>query len=203
MLAVIDYGVGNLFSLSCALEALGVNFCITDDQNKLIKADRIILPGVGAFGDAIRQFRASGLEAPLAKAASQGKPILGICVGMQLLFEAGYEFGEHEGLGFIKGSIHSLRDDIPPELKIPHIGWNSLKIQKPDDPIFRYIKQNDYAYYVHSFYAKGCEKSVLACSQYGVEIPGVVKNKNVYGTQFHPEKSGEVGQGILKAFCEL
>ena len=203
MLAIIDYGVGNLFSLCGALAHMGIENTVTSDPADLEKAERIILPGVGAFGDSINQFRAHGLQDTLDRQVRLGKPLLGICVGMQLLFEKSYEFGTHEGLGYLNGSIDSLSDDIPAHYKVPHIGWNSLQFCKPDDPLLKYLRAGEYVYYVHSFYAKGCESSVVAGSDYSVFVPGIVRAGNVCGTQFHPEKSGETGQRLLKAFCEL
>ena len=202
MIAIIDYGVGNLFSLSGSLAHLNIESVVTRDSDVINKAERVILPGVGAFGDAMEKLREHALIPALDRQVQSGKPLLGICLGMQVLFERGFEYGTYEGLGYLKGSIHLLTPDIPANLKVPHIGWNSLHLVKPDDPLLTNTKEGDYVYYVHSFYAKGCEDSVVAGSAYGTFVPGIVHKGNVYGTQFHPEKSGSVGLGILKAFYE-
>ncbi len=207
MIAVIDYGVGNLFSLTASLKFLGAETAVTNRKEDIAKADRVILPGVGAFKDAIAKLKATGLVDTILAGTRQGKPLLGICLGMQLLFEKSCEYGEHEGLGLIKGEIASIETDLPAraggeKLKVPHIGWNSLKL-KGSDPLFRYIKEGDYVYYVHSFYGKNCLENTIATSNYDIEITGAVRSGSVYGTQFHPEKSGRVGLNILKAFMEL
>ncbi len=205
MIAIIDYGVGNLFSLRSSLESLGLETVVTADADVIRAADKIILPGVGAFGDAMQKLIATGLV-PVLKEEVQKKPLLGICLGMQLLFEKSYEYGEHAGLGFIKGSVCPLAPDLAyagaGELKIPQIGWNALEIVQ-QDPIFRYVNEEEYVYYVHSFYAKDCTESTLAVSEYAISVTGVVRSGNVYGTQFHPEKSGATGLRLLKAFAEL
>ncbi len=205
MIAIIDYGVGNLFSLRSSLEALGVETVVTADPAVIRAADKIILPGVGAFGDAMQKLTATGLV-PVLQEEVQKKPLLGICLGMQLLFEKSYEYGEHQGLGFVKGSVCPLEPDLAAagaaDLKIPQIGWNALEIVK-DDPFFRYVKEGEYVYYVHSFYAKDCAESTLAVSEYAIIVTGAVRAGNVYGTQFHPEKSGDTGLRLLKAFAEL
>ena len=203
MIAIIDYGVGNLFSLSGSLAHLGIASTVTRDPAIIDAAERVILPGVGAFGDAMKQLNEHALVPVLDRQVKSGKPLLGICLGMQVLFAHGYEYGEHEGLGYLKGSIHPLAPDIPSAMKVPHIGWNSLRFIKPDDPLLTNTREGDYVYYVHSFYAKGCEESIVAGSEYGTFIPGVVHTRNVYGTQFHPEKSGSAGLGMLKAFCSI
>jgi len=203
MIAIVDYGCGNLYSLQCSLNFLKLESQITSDPEVIKNADKIILPGVGAFGDAIKLLNNSGLAEVVKKEATKGKYILGICLGMQLLFDKSYEYGEHKGLGLIKGEVCPLSGYIKSNLKIPHMGWNSLNIKDLSDPIFKYVKQGDFVYYVHSFYAKNCEKSLLATSDYEVTVPGLVKSKNVYGAQFHPEKSGDVGLNLLKAFAEL
>ena len=203
MIAIVDYGCGNLYSLQCSLKLLNLESKITSDPEDIKSADKIILPGVGAFGDAVELLRKSGLDEVVKAEAAKGKYILGICLGMQLLFEKSFEYGEHSGLGLIKGEVCPLSNDIKSDLKIPHMGWNSLNIKNLSDPIFKYTKQGDYVYYVHSFYAKNCDESLLATSDYEVLVAGLVKNKNVYGAQFHPEKSGDVGLGLLKAFAEL
>ena len=203
MIAIVDYGCGNLFSLKSSLSFLGLDCKITGDADEIRSADKIILPGVGAFGDAVKKLRDTGLFDLLKECAAQGKYIFGICLGMQMLFEKSFEYGEHEGLGFIKGEICPFEGDIDAQLKIPHMGWNKLNIRSADDPIFKYIEQGDYMYFVHSFYGKNCDASVIADAEYGVSVPAVVKNGNVYGAQFHPEKSGEKGLALLKAFAEL
>ena len=201
MVAIVDYGVGNLFSLCSSLEYIGVSACVTSDADTIKKADKIILPGVGAFEDAARALNDSGLADVLREAAASGKEIMGICLGMQMLFERSFEYGEHKGLGLLSGDVVAMKGVIPEELKIPHIGWNALHIVK-DNKLFKYIKEGDCVYFVHSFYATDCEDSLLATSEYGKDITAVVGRGNVMGCQFHPEKSGEVGLKILKAFCE-
>ena len=203
MIAIVDYGVGNLFSLSSSLKALGLEAEITCDAEKLRAADRIILPGVGAFGDAKAKLDATGLVPVLLEEAEK-KPFLGICLGMQLLFDRSTEYGDHAGLGLVHGQVVDLREDLTDkELKVPHMGWNSLQTVK-DDPLFKYFKDGEYVYYVHSFYAKDCMESTLGTSEYGnVAVTGVVRSGRVYGTQFHPEKSGDAGLRLLKAFAEL
>ncbi|MBR5441885.1 MAG: imidazole glycerol phosphate synthase subunit HisH [Clostridia bacterium] len=202
MLAIIDYGVGNLFSLQCSLKKIGVDAVVTSDAQVIRDADRIILPGVGAFGDAINKLRSTGLVDTIKEEAEKGKPFLGICLGMQLLFEKGYEYGVHDGLGFLKGNVVPLEGKIPSELNVPHMGWNGLDF-KCDSPIFKYINEGDFVYFVHSFYATDCDDSVIATSEYGIPVTAAVGKGNIYGCQFHPEKSGDVGLNILKAFCEL
>ena len=199
MIAIVDYGVGNLFSLNCSLAAIGAETVVTDDPAVLAAADHILLPGVGAFGDAAQKLRATGLDQVLIRLAKAGKPLLGICLGMQLLFEKSYEYGEHDGLGLIPGSVVSMAGRIPSHYKIPHIGWNALHIQK-ESPLLSGIKQGDCVYFVHSFYADNCPDAVVATAEYGRELTAAVAHKNVYGCQFHPEKSGHVGLAILKAF---
>lgn len=203
MIAIVDYGVGNLFSLVSSLKALGLEAEITADPEKLRTADRIILPGVGAFGDAKAKLDATGLV-PVLQEEAKKKPFLGICLGMQLLFDRSYEYGAHDGLGFVPGQVVDLHDDLEDKtLKVPHMGWNSLQIVK-DDPLFKYFRDGEYVYYVHSFYAKDCMASTLGTSAYGnVAVTGVVRSGNVWGTQFHPEKSGDAGLRLLKAFSEL
>ena len=202
MIAVIDYGVGNLFSLSSSLSYLGLENEITRDPARLETAARIILPGVGAFADALRKLEETGLV-PVLKQQVQKKPLLGICLGMQLLFDKSYEYGEHAGLGFVPGEGCPLEPDLKdPALKVPQIGWNALHIVR-DDPLFRYIREGEYVYYVHSYYGRHCEASTLAVSDYSIPVTGVVRAGRVYGTQFHPEKSGDTGLRILKAFSEL
>lgn len=202
MIAIIDYGVGNLFSLRSSLEFLGLENRITNRKEDILAADRILLPGVGAFSDAIQKLRNTNLIDVIKEETEAGKPLLGICLGMQLLFDKSYEFGEHEGLGLMKGTILPLKPMVSNSLKVPHIGWNCLQ-KKKEHPLLKYTKDGDYVYYVHSFYATDCEESTLAFSEYQVDIPGVVACKNVCGTQFHPEKSGAAGLQLLRAFSEL
>ena len=203
MVAIIDYGVGNLFSLQCSLKKIGVEAVVTKDPQEIKNADRIILPGVGAFGDAAKKLRSSGLVELITEEAKNGKPFLGICLGMQLLFEKGFEYGEHEGLGFLKGNVIPLENKIPANLNIPHMGWNALDFVGEKSPIFKYINDGDFVYFVHSYYATGCDESVNATAEYGALLTASVESGNVYGCQFHPEKSGTVGLNILKAFCEM
>ncbi len=203
MVALIDYGVGNLFSLESSFAVLGEKAVATSDPELISAADRIILPGVGAFGDAAQKLRESGLEREIMKAVSDGRPIMGICLGMQLLFERSYEFGCHEGLGLIHGEIRPISERIPKELKIPHIGWNALHFVGLPSPLFKYVSEGEHVYFVHSFSGTGCEDSTVAETEYGAPLVAAVARDNVYGCQFHPEKSGRVGLGILKAFCEL
>lgn len=202
MIAIIDYGVGNLFSLSSSLKAVGAEAVITGDRELIKKADRLILPGVGAFGDAMEKLKADGLDALIKEETANGKPLLGICLGMQLLFEKSYEFGKHSGLGLIKGEVVPMAGRIPQSLKIPHIGWNALEL-KDNCPIFRDIENGDFVYFVHSFFADGCEESLTASTEYGIKITAAAANGNIFGCQFHPEKSGKTGLKILRAFCGL
>ena len=203
MIAIVDYGVGNLFSLASSVRSLGLEVTITREAADLRAADHILLPGVGAFADAMDKLTATGLV-PVLKEETQHIPLLGICLGMQLLFDKSYEFGEHEGLGLIPGQVCPLAEDLTdPALKIPHIGWNALDITRPDDPLFKYVQNGEYVYYVHSFYAKDCAASTLATSEYSIPVTGAVRQGLVYGTQFHPEKSGDTGLRLLKAFAEL
>ena len=203
MIAIIDYGVGNLFSLSSSLRHLGLETRITREARDLAAADRIILPGVGAFADAAAKLRDTGLVDTICGQAAAGKPLLGICLGMQLLFEKSYEYGEHQGLGLVPGVVAPLAEALPPGLKVPHIGWNRLDLLKKEDPLFRYSGQEYYVYYVHSYYATRCEANTLAVSEYGLPVPGAVRAGSVVGVQFHPEKSGEAGLRLLRAFSEL
>ena len=203
MLAIIDYGVGNLFSLRCSLEKIGADVVVTSDANLIKRADHLILPGVGAFADAAAKLRESGLTQVILDEAKAGKPLLGICLGMQLLFEKSMEYGEHDGLGLLKGSVVPMEGVIPASLPVPHIGWNGLHIQQKASPLFRYTKENDCVYFVHSYFATGCDGSVAATTEYGAELTAAVAKGNIFGCQFHPEKSGEVGLGILKAFLEV
>lgn len=215
MIAIIDYGVGNLFSLTASLNYLGAETRVTGRAEDLEAADRIILPGVGAFEDAIAKLRATGLVDTIMEQVDAGKPMLGICLGMQLLFDESHEYGVHKGLGLVRGTVASITEDLKAagktevttiagteERKVPHIGWNALSFRE-DEPLFRNIRQGDCVYYVHSFYGRDCAESTIATSEYGITITGAVRSGNVYGTQFHPEKSGRVGMGILRAFMDI
>lgn len=208
MIAVVDYGVGNLFSLSSSLAAVGLDAAsaviVTGEADVIRAADKIILPGVGAFADAAEKLRTSGLDRVVCEEAKKGKYLLGICLGMQLLFEKSYEFGEHTGLSLISGSVRPIAEVIPVELKIPHIGWNALRFHgERRHPLFQYIGNGDFVYFVHSYYATDCEDAVIATAEYGVPLTAAVAKDNILGCQFHPEKSGNVGLSILRAFCEL
>ena len=202
MIAVVDYGVGNLFSLQSSLKSLRQKAVVTSDPEMIRSAERIILPGVGAFGDAAEKLRLTGLDRIVLEQAEKGKPLLGICLGMQMLFEKSYEFGEHRGLGLLRGSVIPMKGTIPEGLKIPQMGWNSLMIKR-NHPLLQYVKEGDCVYFVHSYYATDCEESLLAACEYGKELAAAVAFENVMGCQFHPEKSGRVGLSILKAFCEV
>lgn len=201
MIAVIDYGVGNLFSLASSLDAIGAESIVTSAPEVIRRADRIILPGVGAFADAAEKLRTTGLDSVIKEEVANGKPIFGICLGMQLLFERSFEYGEHEGLGLLRGSVVPMENRIPTELKIPHIGWNALYIHR-DHPLLKYTKEGNCVYFVHSYYAVDCDESLISYAEYGEKITASVAYKNIAGTQFHPEKSGNVGLAMLKAFCE-
>ena len=207
MIAVIDYGVGNLFSLLSSLNYVGLDTKLTNNIEEIKNAERIILPGVGAFRDAIGNLEKYGLKEILINEAKNGKPFLGICLGMQMLFEKSYEYGEYEGLGLINGTVEEIKKYISENsnLKIPHMGWNSLIINErfKDDKILKDVDNNEYVYYVHSYFAKTDTKNIVAYSEYGTKIPGIVKNENVYGMQFHPEKSGDTGLKLLKNWGEL
>ena len=203
MIAIIDYGVGNLFSLKSSLAMIGAQAIVTGDADVLRSADRLILPGVGAFGDARQKLAQTGLDAALCAEAARGKPVLGICLGMQMLFDRSLEYGEHKGLGLIPGEVVPMAGRLPEGLKIPHIGWNALAIRKPDHLLMEYTESGDCVYFVHSFYAADCADSVIATAEYGIDVTAAVAKGNVMGCQFHPEKSGTVGLGILKAFCEM
>jgi len=200
-IAIIDYGVGNLFSLRSSFEAIGKAACVTNDPELIRAADRLVLPGVGAFGDAADKLRRTGLDVLIKEQAASGKPLLGICLGMQLLFDRSFEFGEHEGLGLVPGEVRPIAEVIPQSLKIPHIGWNPLHLHG-SSPLFKYISQDDCVYFVHSYYGAGCGPYTIATAEYGAELTAAVQNENVFGCQFHPEKSGRVGLNILRAFCE-
>lgn len=202
MTVIIDYGVGNLFSLKSSFGAIGEPVSVSSDKDGILNAERIVLPGVGAFGDAAEKLKSTGLDTVLKKAAANGTPILGVCLGMQLLFDKSYEYGDFDGLGLISGEIRPIADYIPKDLKIPHIGWNKLRlIQK--HPLLKYATEDDYAYFVHSYCAVNCKESIIADTEYGADITAVVAKGSVMGCQFHPEKSGKSGLNILKAFTEL
>ena len=200
MIAIIDYGVGNLFSLAHSLQHIGADSAVTGDAEVIRSADHVILPGVGAFGDAIQKLRKTGLDRVVQSVAARGTPVMGICLGMQLLLDKSYEFGEHAGLGLIPGEVRPISEVIPRDYKIPHIGWNPLRL-RGRHPIFRDVREGDCVYFVHSYYGAKCQPSVIATAEYGAELTAAVARGNVCGCQFHPEKSGEVGLGILRAFC--
>lgn len=202
MIRIIDYGVGNLFSLKSSLRAIGIDADYTGNPAEIRKADKLILPGVGAFWDAREALRSTGLDRVVQEEAGKGKPLMGICLGMQMLFDRSYEFGEYEGLGLIPGEIVPMEGRIPKDLPIPHIGWNELMLKQPS-PLMKNTANGDYVYFVHSYYAETPAEYVIATTDYGVEMTAAVQKDNVYGCQFHPEKSSEVGLSILKAFCEL
>ena len=205
MIAIIDYGVGNLFSLSSSFKSIGADIVVTSDPEILRSAEKLILPGVGAFRDAAEKLRATGLDKVVIEETGKGKPLLGICLGMQMLFEKSFEYGEYEGLGLIPGSVVSMKPVVPADYKVPHIGWNGLIFpeNKPKSKIFKYLNEGDHMYFVHSYYATDCEDYVSSQTEYGALLTASAENGNVYGVQFHPEKSGEKGLSILKAFCEL
>ena len=203
MVAIIDYGVGNLFSLKSSFASIGEEAIVTADPEKLKEADRLILPGVGAFGDAAAKLRESGLDKVLLEEVQRGKPLMGICLGMQMLLDKSFEYGEHKGLGLIPGEIRPISDVIPEELPIPQIGWNALRIKGEKHQIFKYVNEGDCVYFVHSYYGANCDESVIADTEYGAYLTAAVAKDNVCGCQFHPEKSGKVGLSILKAFCEM
>ncbi len=202
MIAIVDYGVGNLFSLRCSLESLGLKAEVSSVPDVIRNADRVILPGVGAFGDAADKLRETGLDRVVIEQAEAGKPLLGICLGMQLLFDKSYEFGEHAGLGLLHGQVIPMQGTIPAGLKIPQMGWNALLVKR-SHPLLKNVREGDCVYFVHSYYASDCEDSLIATTEYGIELTAVAANGNVMGCQFHPEKSGKVGLGILSAFAEI
>lgn len=203
MIAIIDYGVGNLFSLKSSLQAIGQEAVVTRELAVLERATHIILPGVGAFGDAVRKLHETGMFQAALSEVQKGKPILGICLGMQLLLETSYEYGEHRGLGLIQGKVKPIAEQIPKGLSIPHMGWNSLSFPEKKSPLFADVKEGEYVYFVHSYAGVGCADQCIAMTEYGAPLTAAVQNGNVYGTQFHPEKSGETGLKILKTFCKL
>ncbi len=202
MIAIVDYGIGNLFSLKSSLSAIGAEAVVSGDPAEIEKAEKIILPGVGAFGDAAKKLSECGMDKVLLREAEKGKPILGICLGMQLLFEKSLEYGEHQGLGLLKGEIRPIGEKIPKGLKIPHIGWNALDFTEKPSKLFRFIQNKDHVYFVHSFAAENCDDSVIATAEYGAPLTAAVEKGNIFGCQFHPEKSGDVGLSILRGFCE-
>ena len=202
MIVIVDYGVGNLFSLISSFGAIGADITVTSDAEDIRSATKIVLPGVGAFEDAAKKLRESGLDEVIKERAQAGVPLLGICLGMQLLFETSYEYGEHQGLGLIKGEIRAI-NEVAEDLKVPHIGWNALHFRNPKSRLFKYVNDGDHVYFVHSYYGTNCEESISATAEYGAELTAAVEHKNVFGCQFHPEKSGSVGLKILKAFCEM
>ena len=201
MIAIVDYDVGNLFSLRSSLKSIGHEAAVTSDPSLICSAEKIILPGVGAFGDAAEKLRKTGMDQIVLEQAAAGKSLLGICLGMQLLFEKSYEFGEHHGLSLLKGNVVPMEGNIPCGLKIPQMGWNAL-IKKRDHFLLEGIEAGDCVYFVHSFYAADCDECLIATAEYGKELTAVVAKDNVMGCQFHPEKSGKVGLRILKNFCE-
>lgn len=201
MIGIIDYGVGNLFSLRSSFDAIGAETLVSGDEKELAKADKLILPGVGAFGDAADKLRQTGLDKFVRQQAQKGVPLMGICLGMQLLFEKGFEYGEHEGLGLLKGNVVAMKGKLPENLKIPHMGWNALHIKNKGSRLLSKISEGDYVYFVHSFYAEGCEDSLAATAEYGITVTAAVEKGNIFGCQFHPEKSGEIGMNILRAFA--
>ena len=203
MVGIIDYGVGNLFSLRSSFDAIGETVIVSSDPEVLRKADHILLPGVGAFEDAVKKLRQSHLDEMVYETVREGKPLMGICLGMQMLFEKSFEYGEHQGLGLLKGEVIPMAGLIPKELKIPHMGWNALNITQPNGKLFRNTKEGDYVYFVHSYFASGCEDSLAAQTEYGKWLTAAVEKDNVFGCQFHPEKSGEAGLNILRAFCAV
>ena len=200
MVGIIDYGVGNLFSLQSSFKAIGEEAFVSGDAAELSKADRLVLPGVGAFEDAANKLRASGLDTFVRRQAAAGKPLLGICLGMQMLFEKSFEYGEHEGLGLLKGQVVPMTGKINPELKIPHMGWNALEVKQG-----KLLSDVDgqHVYFVHSFFAEGCEDSLSAVTEYDIPITAAVEKGNIFGCQFHQEKSGNIGLSILRKFAQL
>ena len=203
MVGIIDYGVGNLFSLQSSFAAIGREAVVSGDPEVLRKADHILLPGVGAFEDAVKKLRDTHMDQMVYEAVKAGKPLMGICLGMQMLFEKSFEYGEHAGLGLLKGQVIPMEGLIPGELKIPHMGWNALNLTQPNGKLFRNTKEGDYVYFVHSYFAEGCEDSLAARTEYGAWLTAAVEKDNVFGCQFHPEKSGETGLDILRAFCAV
>ncbi len=202
MTAIIDYGVGNLFSLKSSMAAIGAEAVVTRDPAVIAAADRLILPGVGAFGDAAEKLKSAGMFSLVQEEAKRGKPMLGICLGMQLLFDRSSEYGMHEGLGLVPGEVREIEDVIPSKLDVPHMGWNALHFLK-ESPLFEGLQEGAHVYFVHSYAAFDCDAHLLATAEYGVPLTAAVQNGNVFGTQFHPEKSGETGLRILSNFTKL
>lgn len=205
MIAIIDYGVGNLFSLCSSFQFIGAQACVSSDPAVLRAADRLIFPGVGAFADAAAKLRESGLADVIRQEAAGGKPLMGICLGMQLLFDRSFEYGEHQGLGLLPGNIVSMEPVVPKDHKVPHTGWNQLHFPagKPKHPLLAQVEEGDHVYFVHTFYATDCDPIVIATTDYGASLTAAVARDNVMGCQFHPEKSGQVGLNILRAFCRM
>lgn len=203
MIAIVDYGVGNLFSLESSFKSIGADVVVTSDPNVIRSAEKIVLPGVGAFADAAKKLKDSGLKELVVSEAKSGKPLLGICLGMQLLFDKSLEYGEHEGLGLIPGEVRPIEEVIPKEYKVPHIGWNQLEFGRNKNPLFKYLREGECVYFVHSYYGANCSESVIALTEYGASLTAAVAKDNVFGCQFHPEKSGKAGLNILRAFCEM
>lgn len=202
MIAIVDYDVGNLFSLKCSLNFIGFDCAVTSDKDTISKANKIILPGVGAFKDARAKLAKAGLDNLVVDLAKSGKELLGICLGMQMLFDKSYEHVETDGLSLISGEVKPIEDFATQKVKIPQIGWNSLDFKDNNCRLLKYINQGDYVYFVHSYCASNCQESLVATTDYWCDIPAIVANDYVYGCQFHPEKSGQVGLNILRAFCE-
>ena len=203
MVGIIDYGVGNLFSLQSSLAAIGQSVVVSSEPEVLRKADHILLPGVGAYEDAVQKLRTSALDQMVYEAVKTGKPLMGICLGMQMLFEKSFEYGQHRGLGLLKGEVVPMEGYLPADLKIPHMGWNALSITQPEGKLFANTRQGDHVYFVHSYFATGCEDSLAAVTEYGKPLTAAVEKDNVFGCQFHPEKSADVGLDILRAFCAV
>ncbi len=203
MIAIVDYGVGNLFSLESSFKSIGADVVVTSDVGVIESADKIVLPGVGAFEDAAKKLSDSGLREVVIEQAKKGKPLLGICLGMQMLLDKSLEYGEHQGLGLIPGEVRSIEEVIPSDYKVPHIGWNQLEFGRKKHPLFKYLREGECVYFVHSYYGAKCSKSVIATTEYGATLTAAVAKDNVMGCQFHPEKSGKTGLNILKAFCEI
>lgn len=202
MVGIIDYGVGNLFSLKSSFKEIGAEAFVSSNPQELAKADRLVLPGVGAFGNAVEKLRASGLDKFVIEQANSGKPLLGICLGMQMLFDDSFEYGHHEGLGLLRGSVVPMEGKLPKELKIPHIGWNALHKENPNSKILANVQEGQHVYFVHSFFVTGCEESLASTTEYGISITASVEKDSIYGCQFHPEKSGQVGLNILREFVK-
>ncbi len=202
MVGIVDYGVGNLFSLKSSFKYIGESAELVSDEKSILACDRLILPGVGAFGDAAVALKETGLGEAVKKYAATGKPLMGICLGMQLLFEKGLEFGEHDGLGLIPGKVVAISPLVNGN-KVPQIGWNSLIFTDTKSDIYKNTSNGEFVYFVHSYHAECPIEYITAQTEYGALLTASVQNKNVIGTQYHPEKSGEAGLAILKSFCEI